>query len=162
MEREYQRDWLRRKRCSALPAVIRALVTSCAVTGSALTVSAEDNGIADRSPDLYAVSQKLMKAYNALDAEAFHSMLSPKLAHRYQVRDLAMTLEQCHAEVFPRAVRTSLPTSGTDYYGFYAVYGVTRVSSMILEIDPQNRVVFWAMADAIFDEDFHCWLNSTG
>jgi len=111
-------------------------------------------------PRLYEVSQVLMRAYNADDAEAIQSLLSPKLAKLYDRSAIEKVLSVCRANVLPSIVRSSLPVAGTKFYGFFAAYGQAHTTSMILEIDPSNRIIFCAMADEVFSGDFRCALKT--
>jgi len=116
--------------------------------------------IQNDGPHLYEVSQVLMRAYNADDVQAIQSLLSPKLEKLYDRPAIEKVLSACRTNVLPGIVRTSLPVSGTRFYGFFAVYGEAHTTSMILEIDPRNRIVFWAMADEVLNGDFRCALKA--
>jgi hypothetical protein len=133
-------------------AIATSVGTSCVVS---------EERVKNDQPHLYDVSQALMRAYNANDTEAIRSLLSPKLEKLYDRPAIERVLSTCR-NVLPSMVRTSLPVSGTKFYGFFAAYGKSHTTSMILEIDPNNRIVFWAMADEVLDGDFRCALKAFG
>ncbi|WP_315828519.1 MULTISPECIES: hypothetical protein [unclassified Bradyrhizobium] len=148
---------------TAMPIIASRLVTLTSLIGLSAVLGTSSASPKDRThdygPHLYEASQALMRAYNADDATAIQSMLSPKLAKVYDRPEIERVLSTCRSKVLPRIVRTSFPASGTRFYGFFAVYGEAHETSMILEIDAMNRIIFWAMADEVLDGDFRCALK---
>ncbi|MCB8840157.1 hypothetical protein [Aurantimonas sp. VKM B-3413] len=105
---------------------------------------------------LFEVSQRLVSAYNRGSADRIRRLMSPELKSRYSNAAVLDVIAQCKRRQMPHIVRTSLPVSGGRTYGFFAVYGDDITSSMILEVDQQDRIVFWKMEDDPFGGDFSC------
>lgn len=106
--------------------------------------------------ELFRVSEQLVAAYNRGNAELIRRLMSSELRSKYSNSDVLAVIALCKSEKISDIVRTSLPVSGTRFYGFFAIYGHNSSSSMILEVDPQSHIVFWAMNDDLDGEDFRC------
>ncbi|NDV88100.1 hypothetical protein GTW51_15470 [Aurantimonas aggregata] len=66
----------------------------------------------------------------------------------------------CKASVIDRVVPPNLPVSGGNHYGFFAAYGTQKSTTTILEIDPEQRIVFWTLSDDAVEGDFACALKA--
>lgn len=109
---------------------------------------------------LHEVSQDFVTAFNAADAERIHTLMTAPLRAKYSKDAILEMLAFCKTSRIARIDRTSLPVSGTRYFGFFGLYGPEVMASMLLEIDPQDRIVFVAIADDVTTGDFACSFNS--
>lgn len=109
---------------------------------------------------LFEVSQKLMYAYNSDDVVGIRSMMNRKMKEKYSYDRIVDIIHTCKSTKINNILRTSFPVSGGKYYGFFAVYGVEGMSSMILEVDPRGHILFWLMGDDLDGKDFNCSLNT--
>ncbi|WP_262268669.1 MULTISPECIES: hypothetical protein [Microvirga] len=97
---------------------------------------------------LLNVSEELLRAYRAEDAQAFRELLSPPLQVKYPVERLHQILAQCRA-LTHEIDRFSIPSWGGRRYGFFGVYAELAVLEMILEIDESGRIIHWVITDDV-------------
>jgi hypothetical protein len=96
-----------------------------------------------------------MLAYNREDAAALRALLAPALQARYTTDATRTALTLCRVltgDIF----RLSTPTWGARNYGFFAVYAETTAFEMILEIDPNAKIVHWVITDDVTANEQQC------
>jgi hypothetical protein len=107
---------------------------------------------------LLNVSQELLRAYNAEDAQALYGLLSPALQVKYPVETLRAVLARCRA-LTHEIDRFSIPSWGARRYGFFGVYAEMSVLEMILEINEDERIIHWVITDDVTSRDQQCTVN---
>jgi hypothetical protein len=104
------------------------------------------------------VSQELVRAYNARDAVGLHRLLAPFLQAKHTPEDLRWTLTLCHvltSEIF----RISTPVWGARRFGYFAIYAETKPFEMILEIDDNEKIIYWVITDDVSAQDQQCEIS---
>jgi len=91
---------------------------------------------------LLAVAARLVAIYRAEDADALHRALAPGLQADFPPAALAAWLKEAR-DTFGMLQRTSLPTYGSRAHSIFVAYFDRGPSDMFLQIDEQERVVFW-------------------
>ena len=116
-----------------------------ALSGAALAPSL---GRALERGTLFGVATRLVTLYQASDADALHQMLAPALQPRFPSASLALWLAEAR-NAFGMLQRTSMPTYGSRAYGIFAAYFDRGPADMYLEVDPQERLVLWALKNDV-------------
>ena len=132
-----------------------------------ITLAAATLGVAG-SPQLPAaavgphsvtnVSQEFVRAYNAEDTEALHSLLAFSLQAKYPVEALRTSLTLCRvltSEIF----RISTPVWGARNFGFFAVHAETKPFEMILEIDDNEKIIHLVITDNLAAKEQQCQIS---
>ncbi|KAA2237412.1 hypothetical protein [Salinarimonas soli] len=101
---------------------------------------------------------RLVEVYNAGNVSGLHAVLAPALQASYPPEKLREALTRCR--VLTRDIlRLSTPSWGARTYGFFAAYAEPGVFEMILEIDPQARIVYLLITDDIDAKAQQCRLS---
>lgn len=101
------------------------------------------------------VSVSLLRAYNGGDAAALHGLLAPSLKEKYPVESLRAALKLCRV-LTHEIYRFSTPVWGARRFGFFAVYAEPKTFEMILEIDEEERIIYWLLTDDLGAETQQC------
>jgi hypothetical protein len=104
---------------------------------------------------LFAVTEQLLAIYRNQDAGNFHRLLAPELGAKYTPEMLTGILEQCW-DLTGEIIRISPPVLGTRYFGYSAAYAAKSTLDMILEIDNNERVLFWMISADVTAQDQRC------
>ena len=91
---------------------------------------------------LFDVATRLVAIYRAEDADALHRALVPDLQPEFPPTALSAWLKEAR-DTFGILQRTSLPTYGSRAHSIFVAYFDRGPSDMFLQIDEQERVVFW-------------------
>jgi hypothetical protein len=91
---------------------------------------------------LFAVATRLVAIYRAGDADALHRALAPDLQPDFPPTALSAWLQEAR-DTFGILQRTSLPTYGSRAHSIFVAYFDRGPSDMYLQIDEQERVLFW-------------------
>ena len=91
---------------------------------------------------LFAVATRLVAIYRAADADALHRALAPDLQPDFPPAALSAWLQEAR-DTFGILQRTSLPTYGSRAHSIFVAYFDRGPSDMYLQIDEQERVLFW-------------------
>jgi hypothetical protein len=105
---------------------------------------------------LFESSQDFVKAFNTKDYKKISELLSNDLRKAYDYRRIAAEILKCRQEFFETIIRTSLPTSGGKYWGFFAVYGQKKNTSMLMEIDRNGKIIAFMMGDNLIEGKYKC------
>ena len=103
---------------------------------------APTQGQALERTSLFEVATRLVAIYRADDADALHRALAPDLQADFPPRALSAWLKEAR-DTFGTLQRTSLPTYGSRAHSIFVAYFDRGLSDMYLQIDEQERVVFW-------------------
>jgi hypothetical protein len=103
---------------------------------------APTQGQALERTSLFEVATRLVAIYRADDADALHRALAPDLQADFPPRALSAWLKEAR-DTFGTLQRTSLPTYGSRAHSIFVAYFDRGLSDMFLQIDEQERVVFW-------------------
>ena len=103
---------------------------------------APTQGQALERTSLFEVATRLVAIYRADDADALHRALAPDLQADFPPRALSAWLKEAR-DTFGMLQRTSLPTYGSHAHSIFVAYFDRGPSDMFLQIDEQERVVFW-------------------
>ena len=101
------------------------------------------------------VSQELVRAYNREDASALHELLAPSLKAKYPVEALRTALRLCRVLTYD-IDRISTPVWGERHYGYFAVYGETKLFEMHMEIDDDEKIIHWMITDDLASDHQQC------
>jgi hypothetical protein len=128
----------------------RLLVALGAVAASAFSTPVAASALFDRS-------QELVEALNLTQVETISALLSKGGMEKANV---AAFIAECQSVLGARIHRISLPTSGTSTFAFFLAYTESGVWDMALELDEQDRVLFWAIADSLLEPKVSCSIHS--
>lgn len=131
------------------------LVLSVTATGI-LSLPGQPVASEPETPTLFDTSQAFVWAYNTQAYEKLEAILSPSLRETYGRRKIAAEILKCRKTLFETIIRTSLPTSGGKYWGFFAVYGRNKNTSMLMEIDGNGKIIAFMMGDNLIDGEYEC------
>lgn len=104
---------------------------------------------------LFAVTEYLLQIYRTGDATRLHRLLAPELHVRYTPEALSSILTECRMLV-GEIIRISPPVMGTRYFGYSAVHAEQSTFDMILEIDNEERILFWMISSDVIAQNQPC------
>jgi hypothetical protein len=133
------------------------LTSAAAIVAAAMMALPAHSAPGARS--LRDLSLEVQRIYNAGDAAALHALLAPPLKAKYTVEAVRQTLTACRA-LTQNIERISWPTGGTRHYGFFAVYAKTSTWEMILEIDNDEKLLYFVITDDVTEKEQRCTVNN--
>jgi len=117
-------------------------------------VHAREKRLVDRRA-LFAVTERLLHIYQTGDAAGVYGFLAPPLQAKYTVEMLATILTRCR-ELAGTIERVSPPVSGTRSFGYSAVYTNGSAYDMTLEVDNDEKVLFWMISSDVTAQNQRC------
>lgn len=109
------------------------------------------------------LAAELTRIYNERDVAALQALLAPDLRDLYPPARLAEVLALCRALThdIQRLGPPTFPSMNARHYGFLAAEAETGMFDLVIEIDPDSRIVHLVLSDDLASPVQQCRIGRT-